>query len=556
MQSKLKKYFGLFLLIILSFATGFIVKSTDEEVITNIMITEAGNLIGLQFTPTEKDTMQILLKEQLGYYKTIRDTKLKNSVVPAVTFNPIPIGFKNTNKKSFLNLSDYSNVKMPKDIDDLAYYSIGQLSELLKTKKVTSTELTKMYLERLKKFDPDLHCVITLTENLALEQAKKADNNFAKGIILSPLQGIPYGVKDLLSTKKYKTTWGAMPYKDQFIDEDAEVVKKLNKEGAVLVAKLTLGALAMDDYWFGGRTRNPWDTSKGSSGSSAGPASAVSAGLVPFAIGTETWGSIISPSTVCGVSGLRPTYGRVSRTGAMALSWSMDKIGPICRNAEDLAIVFNSIYGKDPRDQSLFDFPFNYSSKIDFKKLKIGYLKNDFDKKYDFKLQDSTTLNTLKKLGAELIPVELPDIPVDAIQIILTAEAGAAFDDLTLSGKDDLLTRQGKYEWSNIFRASRFIPAVEYVNANRIRFLLIQKMYTLMQKVDFYIAPSWEGDNLLLTNLTGNPSVVVPNGFSKDGTPTSITFTGRLFDEGLIISAAKVFQDATDFHLKHPKMFK
>jgi len=556
MQSKTKKYFGLFLLIILSFATGFIVKSTDEVVITNIMITEAGNLIGLQFTTKEKDSMQVLLKEQLDYYKTIRDTKLKNSVVPAVSFNPIPIGFKNTNKKSSLNLSDYSNVIMPKDINDLAYYSIGQLSELLKTKKVTSTELTKMYLGRLKKFDPDLNCIITLTEELAFEQAKKADENFEKGIVLSPLQGIPYGVKDLLSTKNYKTTWGAMPYKDQYIDEDAEVVKKLNKAGAVLVAKLTLGALAMDDYWFGGRTRNPWDTSKGSSGSSAGPASAVSAGLVPFAIGTETWGSIISPSTVCGVSGLRPTYGRVSRTGAMALSWSMDKIGSICRNAEDLAIVFNSIYGNDLQDQTLYDYPFNYSNKIDFKKLKIGYLKNDFDKKYDFKLHDSLTLNTLKKLGADLIPIELPDIPVNAIQIILTAEAGAAFDDLTLSGRDDLLTRQGKYEWSNIFRASRFIPAVEYVNANRIRFLLIQKMYELMQKIDFYISPSWEGNNLLLTNLTGNPSVVVPNGFSKDGTPTSITFTGRLFDEGLIISAAKAFQDATNFHLKHPEMFK
>jgi len=552
----MKKHIVFFIIISISFATGFIVNSESGKEITNIMITEAGNLIGLEFTTNEKDSMQVLLKEQRDYFKTIRGTSLKNSVVPAVTFNPIPVGFKKTNKKSSLNLSNYSNVKMSNELEELSYYSIGQLSELLKNKKVTSTQLTKMYLERLKKFDPLLHCVITLTEEFALEQAKKADKNFANGIILSPLQGIPYGVKDLLTTKKYKTTWGAMPYKDQFIDEDAEVIKKLNNAGAVLVAKLTLGALAMDDYWFGGRTKNPWDTSKGSSGSSAGPASAVSAGLVSFAIGTETWGSIISPSTVCGVSGLRPTYGRVSRTGAMALSWSMDKIGTICRNAEDLAIVFNTVYGKDSKDQSLYDYPFNYSHKIDFKKLKIGYLKNDFDKKYDFKLQDSLTLNTLKMLGAELIPIELPEIPVNAIQIILTAEAGAAFDELTLSGRDDLLTRQGKYEWSNIFRASRFIPAVEYVNANRIRFLLIQKMYELMQKVDFYIAPSWEGDNLLLTNLTGNPSVVVPNGFSKDGIPTSISFTGRLFDEGLIISAAKAFQDATDFHLKHPEMFK
>lgn len=556
MKKQHKKYLGIGLLIILSFITGFIFNSDKGKKITNQMITEAGNLIGLEFTNAEKDSMGVLLKEQLGYYKTIRKTKLKNSVVPAVGFNPIPVGFEGPNKKQGIKLSDYSKIKMPEKIEDLAYYSVGQLSKLLKNKKVTSTQLTKMYLARLKKFGPILHCVITLTEERALKQAKKADVNFSKGIILSPLQGIPYGVKDLLSTKKYKTTWGAMPYKNQIINEDAEVIKKLTKAGAVLVAKLTMGALAMGDYWFGGRTRNPWDTSKGSSGSSAGPASAVSAGLVPFAIGTETWGSIVSPSTVCGVSGLRPTYGRVSRTGAMALSWTMDKIGPICRNAEDLAIVFNSIYGPDPQDQTLYNYPFNYSPKIDFKKLKIGYLKSDFDKKYAFKKQDSLALNTLRKLGAELIPITLPDLPVNAIQIILSAEAGAAFDNLTLSGKDDLLTRQGKYAWPNIFRASRFIPAVEYVNANRIRYQLVQEMYKMMKKVDFYIATSFEGNNLLLTNLTGNPCVVVPDGFSTKGTPTSICFMGRLFGEGTIIAAAKAFQDATGFQLKHPKMFE
>ncbi|MCH8326031.1 MAG: amidase [Bacteroidetes bacterium] len=551
-----KKILNISLLIILSFFTGFAFNSDDGLKFTKQMITEAGNLIGLEFTKTEKDSMGVLLKEQFEYYQTIRNTKLKNDVVSAMSFNPIPLGFKNPINKNGITLSDYSDIKTPEKINDLAFYSIGELSYLLKIKKITSLELTKFYLSRLTKYNPILHCVVTLTEELALEQAKKADENFAKGIILSPLQGIPYGVKDLLSTKKYKTTWGAMPYKNQFINEDAEVIKKLTKAGAVLVAKLTMGALAMGDYWFGGRTRNPWDTSKGSSGSSAGPASAVSAGLVPFAIGTETWGSIISPSTVCGVSGLRPTYGRISRTGAMALSWSMDKIGPICRNAEDLAIVFNSIYGDDPNDQTLFDYPFAYSPKIDFTKMKIGYLKSDFENDYDFKKQDSLTLNTLRKLGAELIPIELPDIPVNAIQIILTAEAGAAFDDFTLSGKDDLLTRQGKYAWPNIFRASRFIPAVEYVNANRIRYQLIQEMNKLMKKVDFYIAPSWEGDDLLLTNLTGHPCVVVPNGFSKNGTPTSISFIGRLFEEGTIISAAGAFQDATDFHLKHPKIFE
>jgi Asp-tRNA(Asn)/Glu-tRNA(Gln) amidotransferase A subunit family amidase len=278
----------------------------------------------------------------------------------------------------------------------------------------------------------------------------------------------------------------------------------------------------------------------------------VSAGLVPFAIGTETWGSIVSPSTVCGVSGLRPSYGRVSRTGAMALSWSMDKIGPICRNTEDLAIVFNAIYGPDNIDQTIYDFPFSYSHKIDFKSLKVGYLKNDFESDYPFRKNDSLALEKLKSLGAELIPIELPEIPVKNLSFILSAEAAAAFDELTRTNNDDLLVRQIRNAWPNVFRASRFIPAVEYINANRIRNVLIQEMEKLMKNVDLYIAPSWHGDNLLLTNLTGHPCVVVPNGFSEEGMPTSISFMGNLFDEGKIIAFAKAYQNDTGFHLKHP----
>ncbi len=381
------------------------------------------------------------------------------------------------------------------------------------------------------------------------------DEEIAAGKYRGILHGIPFGAKDLLATKDYKTTWGATPYKDQMIDEDATVIIKLEEAGAVLCAKLTLGALAWGDVWFEGKTRNPWDTTQGSSGSSAGSASSVSAGLLPFAIGTETWGSIVSPSTVCGTTGLRPTYGRVSRRGAMALSWSMDKIGPICRNAEDLAIVFEAINGPDRIDQTLYDVPFNYEPVIDFSNLKIGYLKNDFDKQYDFHSQDSVTLSKLKELGAELIPIELPALPVNDLGIILSAEAGAAFDELTRSNRDDLLVRQIKDAWPNVFRSSRFIPAVEYINANRIRFLLIQQMQNLMEEIDIYIAPSWEGDNLLLTNLTGHPCVVLPNGFSEDGTPTSITFIGRLFDEGRLIAFAKKYQDTTDFNKKHPPIF-
>jgi len=540
-----------YLLPILFFLTPFLFPQT----ITKENVENAEKVIDLDFTDAEIDSMQSLLDDQLDNYQNIGKVELKNSVPPAILFNPIPVGFEFPKEQKPIQYSDYSGTKLPGDINQLAFYSIGQLAELIRTKQITSVKLTKFFLERLKKYDPDLHCVITLTEERALKQAKLMDQEIASGKYRGKLHGIPFGAKDLLATKDYKTTWGATPYKDQMINEDATVIKKLEAAGAVLCAKLTLGALAWGDVWFGGKTRNPWDTTRGSSGSSAGSASSVSAGLLPFAIGTETWGSIVSPSTICGTTGLRPTYGRVSRTGAMALSWSMDKIGPICRTAEDLTIVFNVIKGSDGSDQTLYDVPFNYSPTIDYSKLKIGYLKSDFDKQYDFHLKDSVTLSKLKELGAELIPIELPSLPVNDLSIILSAEAGAAFDELTRSNRDDLLVRQIKDAWPNVFRASRFIPAVEYINANRIRFLLIQQMQGLMNMVDLYIAPSWEGDNLLLTNLTGNPCVVLPNGFSEDGTPTSITFIGRLFEEGRLISFAKKYQDATDFNKAHPKNF-
>jgi Asp-tRNA(Asn)/Glu-tRNA(Gln) amidotransferase A subunit family amidase len=416
--------------------------------------------------------------------------------------------------------------------------------------------LTELYLNRLKKHGPTLECVVTLTEALAIEQAERADLEIAAGKYRGPLHGIPYGAKDLLAVRGYKTTWGAMPYKGQVIDEDATVIKKLEEAGAVLVAKLTLGALAWGDVWYGGMTRNPWDLEEGSSGSSAGSASATAAGLVAFAIGTETWGSIVSPSTRCGTTGLRPTYGRVSRTGAMALSWSMDKIGPICRTVEDCAIVFKAILGPDGVDQSVADLPFDYSATVDLRKLRVGYTKALFEEEYDNREADAATLEALERLGVDLIPIELPDYPVESLAFILSAEAAAAFDELTRSGKDDLLVRQIKNAWPNVFRSSRLIPAVEYIQANRIRYKVIQSMETTLENVDVYVAPSFGGDNLLLTNLTGHPCVVLPNGFDEDGAPVSISFIGRLFDEGTVLAVAKVYQDATDFHTTHPPMFR
>jgi len=411
-------------------------------------------------------------------------------------------------------------------------------------------------LRRLKRFDSQLHCVITLTDELALKQAARADAEIASGNYRGPLHGIPYGAKDLLAVRGYTTTWGAMPYRDQVIDFDATVIKKLEEAGAVLVAKLSLGALAWGDVWYADTTRNPWNLKQGSSGSSAGSAAAVSAGLVPFAIGSETWGSIVSPSTRCGVTGLRPTFGRVSRAGAMALSWSMDKIGPICRTVEDCALVLEAIRGPDGVDQTVIDAPFNYTPDIDLKKLRIGYLKEDFERDTTYQEQNAATLQKLRELGANPIEVELPDLPVDAMQIILSVEAAAAFDELTRSNRDDLLVRQVKNAWPNLFRSSRLIPAVEYIQANRLRTVLIGRMAELMADIDLYVSPTFEGDNLLLTNLTGHPCVVLPNGFNEDGEPTSITFIGRLYQEATLLAVAERYQDATDFHTKHPPLFR
>lgn len=532
--------------------TGYL--SDDTEKIISSDVHKAEKLIGIQFTIAERDSMLDGLKEQSINYKNIRDYKLNNSTPPSMLFNPIPVGFKYNSASSEVKTSAYTSTIIPTNIDELAFYSIGQLAHLLKTKQISSLKLTEFFLNRLKKYNDKLQCVITYTEELAFLQARKADKEIAEGNYKGLLHGIPYGAKDLFAVKNYSTTWGAAPYKDQHFEIEATVISKLENSGAVLLAKFSMGELAWGDVWFGGVTKNPWDISQGSSGSSAGSASAVSAGLIPFALGTETYGSIVSPSTVCGVTGLRPTYGRVSRTGAMALSWSMDKIGPLCRNAEDCAIVLNAIYGPDNLDQTVYDFPFSYDPDINIKKLKVGYLKNDFEKQYGFKSNDSLMLNLLRNMGIDFIPVQLPDYPINDISIMLSAESAAAFDELTRSNKDDMLVRQIKNAWPNVFRASRFIPAVEYINASRIRYELIQSMHKIMDTIDLYLAPSWEGNNLLLTNLTGHPCIVIPNGFSKSGTPESITITGRLFEEGKIIAFAKLLQDKTNFHKRHPSL--
>jgi len=520
--------------------------------IDRAMVQQAAGLIGLEMTETEIDSMLPDLEELRGSYQSIREQSIPNELAPSLLFNPLPSGFETNTQQEALYFDIPKDVSLPKGMDELAFYSVAQLSALVKSRRISSVELTEFFLERLKKHDPTLHCVITLTPERALAQARQMDEELARGLYRGPLHGIPFGAKDLLATRDYKTSWGAMPYKDQMLGYDAAVIEKLETAGAVLVAKLSLGALAWGDVWFGGKTRNPWDTEQGSSGSSAGSASAVSAGLVPFAIGTETWGSIVSPATVCGVTGLRPTFGRVSRFGAMALSWSMDKIGPICRRAEDCAIVFEAIRGKDERDPTTVAAAFNYNQKIVAKELRVGYLKSDFNGDYPFKKQDSLTLARLRELGITLIAIELP--PVPDIGFVLSAEAAAAFDELTRSGQDDLLVRQIRNAWPNVFRQARFIPAVEYIQANRLRTRLIEQTQQALREVDVFLAPSWEGSNLLRTNLTGHPCVVLPTGFI-DGRPTSITFCGQLFGEAEILKLAALYQANTDFHLQRPEGF-
>ena len=423
-----------------------------------------------------------------------------------------------------------------------------------------------MYLTRLKRYDPVLKCVVTFTNELAMRQARRADAEIAAGKYRGHLHGIPWGAKDLIAKKGYRTTWGAAPFKEQMIDHDATVIKRLEEAGAVLIAKLSTGELAYWDEWFGGKTKNPWDTKSGSGGSSAGPASATAAGLVEFAIGTETGSSLVEPAVKCGVTALRPTFGRVSRDGVMPGAWSFDKVGPMCRSVEDCALVLNAIHGSDDLDLTVIDLPFNWNAKTDARKLRIGYLKAAFDEEHSLpeeKVNDIATLETLRKLGFDLKAVRLPDYPIQAAGLIAWfGEIGSVWDELVRSGRDALLESQDTAGVGNLSRMMRTVPAVESFRASRIRTLIMKAAAKIFDEVDVYAAPYSSADypppvsslNLQMTTITGHPAVIVPNGFTRKGTPTGITFIGKLFGEAELLAAAKAYQDATGFHLKHPQL--
>ncbi len=532
----------------------------DGTPITTAMVEEAAALIGLSFTVPEIELMKSGLEAQRESYAAIRAAAPGNAVPPALGFDPLLPGRSVPGPRTGADRTAPEDalpeVARPGRFEDVAFWSVPALASLLRSGQATSVELTELYLERLERLGPSLECVVTTTPDRALEAARRADEELAAGRWRGPLHGIPWGAKDLLSARGYPTTWGARPYSEQVIDRNAAVVRRLDEAGAVLVAKLTLGALAWGDVWYGGMTRNPWNLEQGSSGSSAGSAAATVAGLVGFSIGSETLGSIVSPCTRTGATGLRPTFGRVSRDGAMALSWSMDKLGPICRSAEGCALVFAAIHGADGHDPAARDAPFDWDPTAPLSGIRIGYLASAFEEDHSTKPFNDAALETLRDLGARPIAIELPDDPPsDPLGIILSAEAAAAFDELTRSNRDDELVRQIENAWPNVFRQARSIPAVEYVQANRIRTDLMRAMEAAIAEVDVFVAPSFADNLLLITNLTGHPCAVVPNGFRDDGTPVSISFVGDLYHDADALLVAHQYQEATGFHLRRPAGF-
>jgi Asp-tRNA(Asn)/Glu-tRNA(Gln) amidotransferase A subunit family amidase len=587
-------------------------QSQGAAKITTEMIDNAAAIADVAIPDEYKQMMLDNLNQRTQGYEAIYALHIPNAVSPCLVFDPVLPGTKIATEHRPTRISKPSAIappSRPKNLEDVAFASVRELAELVRTKKVSSVALTEMYLERLKRYDPTLKFVVTLTEDRARAQARELDREISAGKYRGPLHGLPWGAKDLLAAKGYRTTWGAGGFENQMIDEDATVIKRLDEAGAVLVAKLTLGALALGDNWFGGVTRNPWHPRQGSSGSSAGPASATAAGCVAFSVGSETLGSISSPATRCGCTGLRPSFGLVPRTGAMALSWTMDKLGPICRAVEDCALVLDAIYGPDGADPSVKGVAFHWDASLDWRKLRVGYLKADFEPRpqdpspeekeeaaatpeeqkrrddqkkrreagraraeYDRKF-NTAALAKLKEMGVNLIPLEMPKFPYQSMVTMLSAEAASAFDELTRTGKDKLLTSQKPFDWPNSFRSARFIPAVEYIQASRARRMAMEAVAKVFERVDVIVAPTNGGEQLVITNLTGHPSVILPNGFRGDdapksptgdpsdfqnnggpGTPVSLTFLGDLYGEAKLLAFARAYQEATDFHRKHPQL--
>jgi len=572
------------------------VQQENAERITSAMLKDALAVSGLDFSDEQREQILNGVNQNLTRYADLRQIAIDANIAPPMYFSPIVPGTRLDRVAKPFRPSTPPALRRPANLEDAAFWPLAHLAHLLKTRQVTSVDLTRMYLDRLSRFNATLNFVVTYTDELAMQQAQQADREIAAGKYRGPLHGMPWGCKDIISVPGFPTQWGSGAFKGQVIDTEATVVRLLREAGAVMLAKLTTGELASGDQWFGGRTNSPWDPTEGSSGSSAGPASATAAGCVAFAIGTETSGSILSPSTICGVTGLRPTFGRVSRYGAMTLSWTQDRLGPLCRTVEDCALVFHAIAKTDEQDLSVIDLPFNWDADLDVRKLRVGYLAAGFQespRNADWKANDARALDAVRSLGVTPEAFELPAMPTNVTGGILGAESGASFDEFVRSGRDKDLTNKGR---GNGMRQSRLVPAVEYLQAQRVRAMIMRQFAATVSKYDVYIAPyidmraggagrageagragqagraggdgrageagraggapppSAIRDHFQIANLCGYPAVSVPNGFTAEGRPTSITFLGRLYAEAEMLALARAYQERAGFHLKHPRL--
>lgn len=539
------------------------IAAQDSETVTVDMIEVAQKIAGVSFTREEQQTIVARLNARRGYlagFAFLRTANLGNSAQPAIVFNPVPPGKALPAGPRFLNRREPVVSRPPTD-EALAFLPVTHLAKLVETRRVTPSELTELYLSRLTRYDPTLHCVVTLTPELARAQARQADAEIAAGRYRGPLHGLPFGLKDLFAVRGTRTTWGASPYKDQVVDTDATVYTRLREAGAILVAKLSTGALALTARWFGGVTRNPWNTQQDAAGSSAGPGSATAAGLVAFSVGSDTGGSIIQPSARNGITGMRPTFGRVSRYGAMTLAWTQDTVGPMCRSAEDCALVFNAIYGPDGKDNTVLDVPFGWDAAADVTKLRVGFLRSAFSDtptglpglsasvQLATRRNNEEALRVFRSLGVQVVPFDLPEVAIEAIDFIRYAETAAAFDDPTRNGQlGEVEDGPEQSPRPAEIRPARFIPAVEYIQANRYRLRVMEQLDAAMAGLDLFI-----GANLLLTNRTGHPVISLPSGFFE-GSPTGLQLTGKLFGEPELLLLAHAFQSRTDHHLKRPPL--
>jgi Asp-tRNA(Asn)/Glu-tRNA(Gln) amidotransferase A subunit family amidase len=550
------------------------VQQSGQARVTADMLRDALAIAGLEFTEADRAAMVRTVNRSLENYEELRRFPIPHDVSPPYHFSALVPGMKVNRRAEPMRLSTVSNIRRPGSLEEVAFWPVRHLAELIRTRQVKPTELTQMYLSRLKRHNATLQNAITFCDDLAMRQAAHADAEIAAGRYRGPLHGIPWGAKDIIAVSGYPTTWGSPVYKDQVIERNASIVDMLDSAGAILIAKLVTGELAAGDRWFGGQCKNPWEPTQGSGGSSAGPASSVAAGGVGFAIGSETAGSILGPSARCGVTGLRPTLGRVSRHGVMVLSWTQDRLGPLCRSAEDCALVLSAISKPDDRDLTVQDIPFNWNGQRDLGTIRFGFLEDAFNQVSNdvSRAADEKTLEHLRALGLKPAPVKVPDFTLNVTAYLV--EEATFFDDALRDGRTRGLLLQNL---DQEMRDARVIPAVEFLRSQRARMVMMMMLAEATKDVDVWVAPGNAGTvgvvgggstakpatpaapslasrHNTMTQLACYPAVAVPNGFSQRGLPTSVTFFARPYGEAELLAVVKAYQDRTGYHMKHPNL--